>query len=78
MLGACKSHPSEVSGIMIKKDRLILRLMNENDIDYLLKIFTYKNLMNTYNLHSFSQEQMKKWIDRNLNHQRKHGSELFQ
>jgi len=53
---------------MIETDRLILRLMNEDDIDDMLKIFTDDNVMKSFNLQSFSLEQMKKWINRNLSH----------
>ncbi len=62
---------------MIETNRLILRLMNENDIDDLFKIFTDENVMIAFNLKSFSREQMKKWVDRNLNHQNRYGYGLF-
>jgi ribosomal-protein-alanine N-acetyltransferase len=62
---------------MIETDRLILRLMKENDIDDMLKIFTDKNVMKSFNLQSFSREQMKKWVDRNLSHQNEYGYGLF-
>ncbi len=67
----------EVFKIMIETNRLFLRLMNENDIDDMLRIFTDKNVMKSFNLQSFSREQMKKWVDRNLNHQNKYGYGLF-
>jgi RimJ/RimL family protein N-acetyltransferase len=51
--------------------------MNENDIDDMLKIFTDKNVMKAFGLQSFSREQMKKWVDRNLGHQNKYGYGLF-
>lgn len=51
--------------------------MNENDIDDMQKIFTDKNVMKSFNLQSFSREQMKKWVYRNLNHQNKYGYGLF-
>lgn len=62
---------------MIEADRLTLRLMNEDDIDDVLKIFTDKNVMKSFGLESFSREQMKKWVDRNLDHQKKYGYGLF-
>jgi ribosomal-protein-alanine N-acetyltransferase len=62
---------------MIETDRLILRLMNEDDIDDMLKIFTDKNVMKSFDLQSFSRGQMKNWVDRNLNHQYKYGYGLF-
>jgi len=67
----------EVSKAMIETKRLILRLMNENDIDDMLEIFTDKKVLKAFNLQSFSREQMKKWVDRNLNHQNRYGYGLF-
>jgi len=51
--------------------------MNENDFDGVPKIFTDKNVMRSFNLQSFSREQMKKWMDRNLDHQNKYGYGLY-
>ena len=51
--------------------------MNENDTEDMLKIFTDKNVMKAFGLQSFSREQMKKWVDRNLDHQKKYGYGLF-
>jgi RimJ/RimL family protein N-acetyltransferase len=51
--------------------------MNENDIDDMLKIFTDKNVLKSFDLQSFSREQMKKWVDRNLDHQNRYGYGLF-
>ena len=62
---------------MIETKRLILRLMNKNDINKMLKIFNDENVMKSFNIKSFSREQMKHWIDRNLNHQKKYGYGLF-
>jgi ribosomal-protein-alanine N-acetyltransferase len=62
---------------VIETSRLTLRLMNENDLDDMLKIFTDKNVLKSFGLQSFSREQMKKWVDRNLNHQDKYGYGLF-
>jgi RimJ/RimL family protein N-acetyltransferase len=51
--------------------------MTEKDIDEMLRIFTDKNVMKSFNLQSFNREQMKQWVDRNLEHQNKHGYGLF-
>ena len=51
--------------------------MNANDFDDMLKIFTDENVMKAFDLNSFSREQMKKWVDRNLAHQNKYGYGLF-
>ena len=62
---------------MIETNRLILRLMNENDIDDMLRIFTDENVLKSFGLQSFSRKQMKEWVDRNLSHQNKYGYGLF-
>lgn len=63
--------------MIIETNRLILRLMKEDDIDDMLKIFTDKNVMESFNLQSFSREQMERWVVRNLDHQNKYGYGLF-
>lgn len=62
---------------MIETNRLILRLMNEDDFDGMFRIFSDKNVQNAFNINSFSQEQMKRWVYRNLNHQKEYGYGLF-
>jgi len=65
---------------LIETDRLTLRLMNEEDIENMLRIFTDRNVMKSFGLESdliSSREQMKKWVDRNLDHQKKYGYGLF-
>jgi len=62
---------------MIETNRLTLRLMRENDIDDMLRIFTDRNVLKSFDLQSFSREHMKKWVDRNLSHQNKYGYGLF-
>lgn len=54
--------------------------MNGDDTDDMLKIFTDRNVMKSFGFESnlvSSREQMKKWVDRNLNHQKKYGYGLF-
>ena len=62
---------------MIETARLTLRLMGESDLDDMLRIFTDENVMKSFDLQSFSREQMKKWVDRNLDHQNRYGYGLF-
>ena len=62
---------------MIETNRLILRLMDENDIMDMLKIFTDANVMKSFNMPPFNSTQMKAWINRNLDHQKKYGYGLF-
>jgi len=62
---------------VIETTRLILRLMNESDLDGMLRIFTDENVLKSFGLESFSREQMKRWVGRNLSHQNKYGYGLF-
>ncbi len=62
---------------MIETDRLTLRLMKENDIYDMLKIFTDANVTKSFNMPPFNSTQMKAWINRNLDHQNKYGYGLF-
>lgn len=62
---------------VIETKRLILRLMDENDCTGMLRIFTDANVMKSFNMPAFSPAQMKAWIDRNLDHQKKYGYGLF-
>jgi RimJ/RimL family protein N-acetyltransferase len=51
--------------------------MRASDIDGLLSIFTDPNVMGSFNIKSFSREQMEMWLQRNLAHQEKYGYGLF-
>lgn len=62
---------------MIETKRLILRMMREDDFNDMLRIFTDENVMKSFNLLSFSQQQMQIWMDRNLTHQKKYGYGLY-
>jgi ribosomal-protein-alanine N-acetyltransferase len=62
---------------MIETRRLILRLMDENDFTAMLRIFTDTNVMKSFDMPVFSPSQMKAWIHRNLDHQKKYGYGLF-
>jgi RimJ/RimL family protein N-acetyltransferase len=62
---------------MIETNRLILRMMREENFADLLRIFTDKKVLKSFNLESFSQQQMQNWMDRNLNHQKKYGYGLY-
>jgi len=63
---------------MIETKRLILRAMNENDLDDMLRIFTDRKLLNAFGLDCFTRKQMKGWMDRNLDHQKEHGYGLLE
>ena len=62
---------------MIKTERLLLKMMHEDDFEKIFRIFSDKNVLKAFNLKSFSKDQMKEWINRNLNHQKKYGYGLF-
>lgn len=62
---------------MIETNRLFLRAMDKTDLDGMLNIFSDKNVLNAFVLDSFSREQMIKWLDRDLNHQKEYGYGLF-
>ncbi len=51
--------------------------MDENDYEFVLKLFSDTNVLNAFNLKSFTKEQMKRWLDRNLEHQQEYGYGLF-
>lgn len=53
-------------GTVIETDRLILRLMGEEDFDEMLRIFSDEKVLSAFNMDSFSAAQMRKWIERNL------------
>ena len=43
----------------------------------MFNIFSDTKVLNSFGLSRFSREQMKKWMDRNLNHQKEYGYGLF-
>jgi RimJ/RimL family protein N-acetyltransferase len=57
--------------------RLCLRLMRPSDLDALLDIFGDAKVMASFGGATFSREQMKRWLQRNLDHQDRHGYGLF-
>ena len=66
---------SELS--MIETERLILRPMEEADIDPLLEVFSDPLVMACFGVAPFDREQMERWVARNLDHQRRYGYGLF-
>ena len=51
--------------------------MERDDIDAITKLFTDKNVLSVFNLTELSGEQIKRWLDRNIEHQKKYGYGLF-
>lgn len=62
---------------MIETIRLILREMRKDDFNGMLKVFTDKKVLRSFNLQSFSQKQMQDWVERNLAHQKQYHYGLY-
>ena len=62
---------------MIETNRLILRIMREEDFAGMFKVFTDEKVMKSFNLLSFSLQHMQNWMERNLVHQNKYGYGLY-
>ena len=63
--------------LQLETKRLILRPMLESDLDALLLIFTDPNVMASFGVDPFTREQMQRWLQRNLDHQKEFGYGLF-
>jgi len=63
--------------VVSETSRLVLRPMAEDDLGDLFRIFSDRNVLSAFGLDSITSEQMKRWLDRNLKHQREHGYGLF-
>ena len=61
---------------MIETERLILRLMNEDDAEALLKIFSDPVAMRYFGV-VFDRARMDEWVRSNLEHERQHGLSLL-
>ena len=66
-----------MNDILLETPRLRLRLMTQSDIEDLLGIFGDPKVMASFNVAPFEHKQMEGWIQRNLDHQEKHGYGLF-
>ena len=61
----------------LETERLILRPMLESDIDALHLIFADLKVMAAFHHEPLTREQMQRWLQRNLDHQREFGYGLF-
>jgi RimJ/RimL family protein N-acetyltransferase len=61
----------------LETKRLILRPMLQTDFEALLLIFTDPKVMAAFNHPPFTREQMQRWLQRNLDHQKEFGYGLF-
>lgn len=62
---------------MIETARLFLRRMTAEDTDELLLIFSDPRVMASFDGQLFDRAQMELWVQRNLEHQERHGYGLF-
>lgn len=62
---------------MIETKRLLLKLISEDDIDALLRIYTDPKVLKNFDMKPFSREQMEVWVKKDLEHQAKYGYGLF-
>lgn len=67
----------ETCAAVLETPRLLLRPMLATDLDDLLAIFTDPRVMAAFDCAPFSREQMRRWLQRNLEHQERHGYGLF-
>jgi len=63
--------------LTLETERLLLRPMLATDLDMLLLIFTDLNVMAAFSHPPFTRQQMERWLQRNLDHQKKYGYGLF-
>ena len=61
----------------LETSRLLLRRMQASDVDRLLHIFADPKVMAAFNAAPFNRDQMEGWVQRNLDHQTRHGYGLF-
>jgi [ribosomal protein S5]-alanine N-acetyltransferase len=62
---------------MIETDRLLLRPMREDDVEPLLGVFADPAVMAAFGVDPFDRPAMRRWVQRNLDHQEAHGYGLF-
>ena len=67
----------DVASRSIETPRLLLRPMREEDVDDLLGIFGDPKVMAAFASAPFDRRQMEQWVQRNLDHQARHGYGLF-
>ena len=65
------------TGSVLETERLVLRSMVADDLEGLLGIFGDAVVMAAFDEAPFNREQVRRWLERNLDHQRKHGYGLF-
>ena len=66
-----------MSDLQLETSRLHLRSMKLSDLDELLEIFGDTKVMASFDQGPFDRAQMQRWIERNLEHQRRYGYGLY-
>jgi RimJ/RimL family protein N-acetyltransferase len=61
----------------LETERLVLRAMVAAELDGLLEIFGDPAVMAAFRQAPLDREQVRRWLERNLDHQREHGFGLF-
>ena len=61
----------------LETERLLLRSMVADDLDDLVGIFGDPLVMAAFREAPLDREQVRRWLERNLDHQREHGYGLF-
>ena len=61
----------------VETSRLLLRPMEESDVDPLLGVFGDPLVMAAFETSPFDRSQMERWVRRNLAHQTAHGYGLY-
>jgi len=63
--------------VTLQTERLTLREMRGEDATDLLRVFGDHRVMDAFGVAPFDETQMRSWVERNLEHQAKHGFGLF-
>jgi RimJ/RimL family protein N-acetyltransferase len=64
-------------GAALETERLVLRAMLPDDLEGLLGIFGDPAVMASFDEEPFDRDQVRRWLERNLAHQREHGYGVF-
>jgi ribosomal-protein-alanine N-acetyltransferase len=65
------------SGAVLETERLVLSSMSAADLEGLLALFGDPEVMAAFDDKAFTREQVCRWLERDLDHQREHGYGLF-
>ena len=68
---------SDRPALQLETPRLLLRPMEEDDVDHLLRTFGDPKVMAAFESEPFDRPQMERWVRRNLEHQDRYGYGLF-